>query len=132
MPRWRSRGPALDLLSVIVFPTLAGVGRNGAPKGCDPCFPQFAGWVLYGAALGLVVQALSGSAQPTPTGTVREGCTSTYDAVFSQELPETEGNGPSRWIRSCHESRTPVGYIGMRPLSDRRRTAGAHNLQLSR
>src|SRR4029077_17210589 len=51
--------PLWTVLSVIVFPTLARVGPQCNSQGIQSFFPQFVGWVLYGAALGLVAQALS-------------------------------------------------------------------------
>jgi uncharacterized membrane protein YagU involved in acid resistance len=54
--------PLWTVMSVILFPTLAGVGPQWDSQGMRSLFPQFVGWVLYAAALGLVVQALSDSA----------------------------------------------------------------------
>jgi len=53
--------PLWTVMSVVLFPTLTGVGPQWDSQGMRSLFPQFVGWVLYGAALGLVVQALSDS-----------------------------------------------------------------------
>src|SRR5260370_9730174 len=50
--------PLWTVLSVIVFPTLAGIGPQWDSQGMRSLFPQFVGWMLSGAELGLVVQVL--------------------------------------------------------------------------
>jgi NADH dehydrogenase len=54
--------PVWTVLSIIVFPMLSGVGPQWDAAGMRSMFPQFSGWMLYGAALGLLRQALSDGA----------------------------------------------------------------------
>lgn len=55
--------PAWCLFSVVILPALAGEPPGWDAEGMHSTFPQFAGWIIYGAALGLITQALNDGAQ---------------------------------------------------------------------
>ncbi len=51
--------PAWVVFGVILFPLAAGDSPEWSIEGMRRLFPELVGWVLYGGALGLIVQALS-------------------------------------------------------------------------
>lgn len=54
--------PFWTLLSIILLPVLAGEGAQWDADAMRTALPQLVGWILYGAGLGLLTQALNDAA----------------------------------------------------------------------
>jgi len=51
--------PIWAIISLIAVPAFAGAGPQWSAGGMRGLFPQFVGWLLFGAFLGLIVQTLN-------------------------------------------------------------------------
>jgi hypothetical protein len=69
--------PLWAVFSIIVLPMLGGSGPQWSAEGMRVLFPQFVGWVLYGAGVGVVAMEL---------GNLKSNCSSRHPSGL-QWLP---------------------------------------------